>query len=168
MWAWQERQAKFITNSVRAYEYWGLDWWLPLWDAEYMAFWQHVPLSQRTGKRLARRHVTEAYEREIGRGNTTSLTNDRGSKSILRTAVRGSRLYRPLLHAHVWMMSIGGYWRHPLAWYGIHSFFEHMRSTLASGTVFGGHFSINTIISEEMLRSLSERDISFDTREQLT
>ncbi len=51
-WEWQERQAKFIVNSVRVYEYWGFDWWLPLWDAEVMDFWSSVPVRLRVGKRL--------------------------------------------------------------------------------------------------------------------
>ena len=43
-WEWQERQAKFIVNSVRVYDFWGHDWWMPLWDAGFMRFWQGVPL----------------------------------------------------------------------------------------------------------------------------
>ena len=50
-WEWQERQAKFIVNSVRVYEFYGHDWWLPLWDAEFVSFWQEVPLYLRKGKK---------------------------------------------------------------------------------------------------------------------
>lgn len=51
MWfGWQERQAKFICNSVRVYEFFGYDWWLPLWDMEFVSFWQAVPLEVRKGR----------------------------------------------------------------------------------------------------------------------
>jgi asparagine synthase (glutamine-hydrolysing) len=49
-WEWQERQAKFICNSVRVYEFFGYDWWLPLWDMEFVRFWQTVPLEVRKGR----------------------------------------------------------------------------------------------------------------------
>lgn len=59
-WDCQERQAKFIVNSVRVYESFGYEWRLPLFDAELMDFWSRVPLSGRVGRRLyfefARRH----------------------------------------------------------------------------------------------------------------
>ena len=51
-WDWQERQSKFIVNSVRAYEYWGLDWRVPLWDHALMDFFLRVPLSLRVQKKL--------------------------------------------------------------------------------------------------------------------
>jgi len=51
-WEWQERQAKFIVNSCRVYEFWGYDWRIPLWDNEMMDFWARVPLKLRLGKRL--------------------------------------------------------------------------------------------------------------------
>jgi hypothetical protein len=51
LWDWQERQAKYIVNAVRLYEYWGYDWWLPLWDSEFVEFWQHVPLQFRFARR---------------------------------------------------------------------------------------------------------------------
>ncbi|MCE8015057.1 hypothetical protein HOP62_03085 [Halomonas sp. MCCC 1A17488] len=40
---WQERQAKFIVNSVRSFEFFGHDWWMPLYDRDFMALWQTVP-----------------------------------------------------------------------------------------------------------------------------
>ncbi|MEA5598798.1 asparagine synthetase B family protein [Rivularia sp. UHCC 0363] len=51
-WDWQERQAKFIVNSVRIYEFWDYEWRIPLWDYEMMEFWERVPLNLRIGKKL--------------------------------------------------------------------------------------------------------------------
>jgi asparagine synthase (glutamine-hydrolysing) len=51
-WEWQERQTKFIVNSVRVYEYWEYMWTLPLWDNEMLEFWRSVPLQYRINKRL--------------------------------------------------------------------------------------------------------------------
>lgn len=47
LWDWQERQSKYIVNSVKAYEHYKLDWWLPLWDLEFVRFWEKVPLVMR-------------------------------------------------------------------------------------------------------------------------
>jgi len=49
-WEWKERQAKYITQSVRVYEHFGFSWWLPLWDKELTQFFLDRPLSQRDGK----------------------------------------------------------------------------------------------------------------------
>ena len=51
-WDCQERQAKFIVNSVRVYEFFGYEWRLPLFDSELMDFWSHVPLEKRVGRSL--------------------------------------------------------------------------------------------------------------------
>lgn len=51
---WQERQAKFIVNNVRAYEFLGFQWRLPLWDQELVAWWKAVPVEHRLGRRLLR------------------------------------------------------------------------------------------------------------------
>lgn len=56
-WEWQERQAKFIINSTRAYEFWGYDWRIPLWDTSMMDFWSRVPLAWRIGKKLYADHL---------------------------------------------------------------------------------------------------------------
>lgn len=66
-WDWQERQAKYIVNSVRLYEFFGYSWWLPLWDNPFVELWQRAPLEQRFGRRRYLefvRYFTRAYGNE--------------------------------------------------------------------------------------------------------
>lgn len=44
---WQNRQSKFIFNSVRVYEFFDYDWWIPLWDKEFVRFFEDLPLALR-------------------------------------------------------------------------------------------------------------------------
>lgn len=41
---WQERQAKFIVNSLRVYEYFGCGSRIPFWNIEVADYWHSVPL----------------------------------------------------------------------------------------------------------------------------
>jgi len=56
-WDMSERQTKFIVNSVRLYEFFGFDWWLPFWDREYVSFWRHIKSDMRIGKCFHISHV---------------------------------------------------------------------------------------------------------------
>lgn len=40
----RERQAKYTCNAVRMYEYFGYDWFMPLWDNDLVEFWERIPL----------------------------------------------------------------------------------------------------------------------------
>jgi asparagine synthase (glutamine-hydrolysing) len=51
-WDMNERQAKFICNSVRVYDFFGHDWRLPLFDQALLDFWSRVPVELRVGRRL--------------------------------------------------------------------------------------------------------------------
>ena len=53
-WEWQERQAKFIVNSCRVYEFWGYNWRIPLWDNEMMDFWERGADRVKAGEKLVR------------------------------------------------------------------------------------------------------------------
>jgi asparagine synthase (glutamine-hydrolysing) len=58
---WQERQAKFIVNNVRAYEFLGFRWRLPLWDQALVAWWRSVPYAHRLNRRL----LCEAFDQAL-------------------------------------------------------------------------------------------------------
>jgi asparagine synthase (glutamine-hydrolysing) len=58
-----ERQAKFIVNIERATEFWGYSWWMPLFDMEYLNFWEEVPVNFRIGERLHIDYINNLYKR---------------------------------------------------------------------------------------------------------
>ena len=49
---WQERQSKFIVNSVRVYEFFGFDWRIPQWDNEVINYWENIGFNYRYGRKL--------------------------------------------------------------------------------------------------------------------
>jgi asparagine synthase (glutamine-hydrolysing) len=59
---WQERQAKYIVNSVRIYENFGYRWRLPLWDGDIVHWWMTVPYEHRLNDHL----FCAAYEAVLG------------------------------------------------------------------------------------------------------
>ena len=47
-----ERQAKYIINSVRVYEFFGYEWLIPLGDNDLFDFWEKVPLLWQCHRKL--------------------------------------------------------------------------------------------------------------------
>ena len=125
-WNWQERQAKFIVNSVRAYEQWGHSWWLPLWDDDLMRFWQSVPLRYRIDGVLHERHVTSAVGFPVGSVGSEPRRPDKdvgtrlqGARTRLREAIFAGPIGPVARAVRLWRRRTREYGRHPLAWYGI-------------------------------------------------
>jgi asparagine synthase (glutamine-hydrolysing) len=71
---WRERQAKFIVNSVRVYEFFGYQWRLPLWDNALMDFWSRIPLRYRMGRALYLRYAKNHGDLDIPRYTHDSFT----------------------------------------------------------------------------------------------
>jgi asparagine synthase (glutamine-hydrolysing) len=49
---WQERQAKYINNSVRAYEFYEIQWRLPMWEKCMIDFWQKLNFDDRIERKI--------------------------------------------------------------------------------------------------------------------
>ena len=54
------RQSRFVINGQRIYEHFGHGWRLPLWDNDYLDFWQAVPPSQKRAQTLYRETLLSA------------------------------------------------------------------------------------------------------------
>lgn len=61
LWGIQFRQINFIINSVRLYEFQGLDWRVPLWDDAFEQVWDAVPYELRVGSTLYNKFLFETY-----------------------------------------------------------------------------------------------------------
>lgn len=57
----EERQVKFITNAVRIYDYYGLQWYLPFWDKEVIKFWNKVSIKDRFERKYFLEFVNKKY-----------------------------------------------------------------------------------------------------------
>jgi len=58
---WEERQSKYIGNSVRVYDFFGYDWWMPLWDKEFTNYWKKIPINKRINRSLYVSYVNKVY-----------------------------------------------------------------------------------------------------------
>jgi asparagine synthase (glutamine-hydrolysing) len=129
-WDVQERQAKFIINSIRAYEFWGYDWYLPFWDRDFMIFWQKVPIHMRKNKTLYDKYVYLAYRKQCVVLTEDSVFSKEMGKVVsasLRDAIKGSFLEPFLKPIYKFFKCFVDYYTHPLLWYGIQDIVTHMK-----------------------------------------
>jgi asparagine synthase (glutamine-hydrolysing) len=117
-WDLRERQAKFIVNSMRVYEYLGFEWRLPLFDHELMDFWARVPFDLRLGRKLYLEFAAQRQALPVTAANT-----DHGSlaRMLIRALDRAG--LRPLAkraqHAARKVRWRHSYTDSPLAWPGL-------------------------------------------------
>jgi len=58
-WEFEERQTKYIVNGQRVYDYFSINWHLPLWDGEFVRFWCQVPLDFRYKQNLYKKYLKD-------------------------------------------------------------------------------------------------------------
>jgi asparagine synthase (glutamine-hydrolysing) len=86
-----ERQAKFIVNSVRVYEFLGFEWRIPLWDAELIDFFLKIPISYRISQLLyisyAKRFFTQQLQSLSEIECTTNISSNlEQTKSLIASS----------------------------------------------------------------------------------
>lgn len=66
-WEFQERQAKYVVNGQRVYDFLGLNWCLPMWSKEFVDFWMIVPYEDKYKQRLYKEYLLKYnYQKLFG------------------------------------------------------------------------------------------------------
>lgn len=60
-WLINNRLSKFIINSIRVYEFFGLDFYLPFWQTEWVNFWYSLPLEQLQQQQFYKKHIFKEH-----------------------------------------------------------------------------------------------------------
>ncbi|WP_020534380.1 asparagine synthase C-terminal domain-containing protein [Lewinella cohaerens] len=79
-WVLREYVSKFIINGVRAYEWFDCTWYLPLWDLEFIRFWQQIP----NGLRIDMQMYREVLEDNWFRPQQLIFPKDQKTKPLFR------------------------------------------------------------------------------------
>jgi len=158
-WEWQERQAKFIINSLRVYEFWDYNWWMPFWDAEFMDYWCRVPLKYRFQKKLYDQYVKQLYSQIVG-GNKIHIANPKPFASKISHALfkilKATPFYPPIskLYNYYNKKTLTEYDKHPLAAWGRYAKTREEFYQTYSGKK--SPLSVNTIIYVELVTDITD------------
>lgn len=152
-WEWQERQAKFIVNSARVYDYWNYDWWLPLWDYEYMQFWCNVPLLYRVNQIMYMEYVNKLSSEITGQTFPRDTLNPSYGQQLKKTmsphinSTIKAKL-KDILYKNNKAL-VREYNSHPLAWWGMYSFDEYILNAK-------DYVNINSAIAMDYIKAYEE------------
>lgn len=110
-WDIQERQSKYIINSVKIYEMFGAQWFLPLIDTDLMELLYNMSDEQRIGKVEYKKFVERLFSEVTGiaiRNKKQDSVLTRLLKNILRESVIYlSKKYQILFHDLCWFSLFG-------------------------------------------------------------
>ncbi|GGI96895.1 asparagine synthase-related protein [Halopseudomonas pertucinogena] len=145
---WSERQAKYICNSVRVYEYFDFDWWLPLWDMDFSMFWKNIPLKLRENRAFYKSYVKACYNKE-GSISGEQLGNAGENLALYAKQYLSSSLL--FKKAYVYLRSRFARYSHPMAFYGQYNTGEHKVLMERGYTVMGlGAYDFLKMAENEM------------------
>lgn len=147
-WAWTERQSKFIGNSIRTYEFFRYDWWMPFWDREFVDYWSGISYENRLSKSLFKRYVNDLATRqglEIKEKDSSNLFTRDGLVSIAKRVLpeKVKNRLRKIREIH-------SFKKHPMAWYGIHEDGD-VQEKIRNGATM-----INSLLAIDYIDGISE------------
>jgi len=87
---YDNRQAKYVVPGQRVYDFFGIDWRLPLWDAALVDFYATVPATDKLGQVLYRRVLESRNWGGVWQGWRTERTIVPGWIRPLRQAARAA------------------------------------------------------------------------------
>ena len=49
---WRNRQAKYVTSIKHTYEYFGYEYYMPLWEKSFVDYWRNIPTNNLVNQKL--------------------------------------------------------------------------------------------------------------------
>ena len=86
---YENRQAKYVVNCQRLYDYHKIDWLLPLWNSSFIKFWESVPLEYKLNQMLYKKvlyqlNLGKVWTKEFNRNATITSKWIKGIRFFLK------------------------------------------------------------------------------------
>lgn len=151
-WEWVNRQAKFIANDVRAYEYAGYSWEMPFWDKTNLEFWLHVPISFLCGRKLQYIHMKEKIDK-LAELDISYPVQNIGINSIGQSIKNFVKKFFPIfVNIKCYQKRMEDYDSNVNAFYSFMEKKEFKKNLVKYGT----GFSINTLVARDTINILKK------------
>ena len=152
-WAWTERQSKFIGNSVRVYEFFRHEWWMPFWDKEFVDYWGRTSYEARLNKALFSQFV-DNLAKELGVVIQDKKARRFFSKNKL-TPIAKRVLPTEMKKWVKKELEKRTFREHPMAWYGM---FEdgYVRDKIVEGAS-----TINSLLAIDYIKEIQKRETEY-------
>lgn len=174
-WMFAEQVPKYTVNALRVVDRYGLDWWIPFFDREFISFWERVPNQYRLGERLHRdltdRLFTEItgqkppprpHKAKYGAVKASPLEPARASAEKALRALWEAPFMRPLCGVLRRLRAVRTYGADPMGWYGLvdRRDFLHISSR-------GGGGIVGMLAAQYVRRLVHKHGLRFADRESL-
>lgn len=138
-WEYRERQSKFVVNGQRAYEFLNFDWFLPLWDGEFVKFWTTVPLELRYKQNLYKRYLLNWNYKDIFESINDEVTAFTGYRNLGIMALSFSLNFLVNKEIKQKIINISDYFSRYGFQYQFFSFYEFLEKRKKVKNVMGIH-----------------------------
>lgn len=135
-----DRPSKYIGNSVRVFEFFGYEWYMPLWSNELLEYWSTVPIDDKADKRF----MLQCLYSEV--------PTDHGV-SFARKAIHKIPTFNPFRSFLRMIKAVKYYFTSPNAIEGCFSFKQYLDELLRQH----GSFSIVHLILQYYVRVLQQQ-----------
>lgn len=149
-WQWKNRQSKFIANDVRAYEYTGFAWDMPLWDIRLCKFWMKVPYSYLYGRKLQYLYMEQIIDPNA---KMKHVYNYQETTNVDRPKVN---FKQKIKQAFPWLIGIRGFWKQYRG--SSNAFYDHLSKWEYLNLVrkFGLQFNLNSVVADKYIFMINE------------
>ncbi len=149
-WEVRERHAKFICNSVRAYEHLNYQWCLPLWEKEILYLWINVPLEYKMNKIIFKEYFNKEFTNiENENINHNKQTNKKLIEAPKKYIIKNEIIFNNIIK----LKMIYDYFNHPFDWSRMVKFKRYING------IKNGANCINSYLVEEQLNVIKKREI---------
>jgi len=151
------RQSKFVINLQRIYDFYEIDWLLPLWNKEVIDFWKDVPLKEKIGQKLYKSilyelNLANVWSQEYNSKQTISP----GWISPLRILMKSAHVLSSHEKWHKFEKKYLNYWTDNICGYSMHKYKNIIQNNFNARNSIAWH----TLTSEKQLFKKNWQDLN--------